>query len=154
MTSALKYKDLAGVSPDLHKPDPLFIDGNAAWSRIEGKGYGVIAAKNIPAGSVIERCPLLILPTNEIIREDGTEVAIADYSFRWGPEDNRKSPLCALTKGGYLALSNHSSDPNSYIEQDHANTMMVWIALRDIQKGEEIVHDYDCPLWFDTQSGE
>jgi hypothetical protein len=39
-----------------------------------GKGRGVVAQRDIPAGTVIERCPVLIIPDRDRARTDPTVV--------------------------------------------------------------------------------
>ena len=132
--------------------DPLFVDAPVGWTKMDGKGYGTIALRDIAEGEIIERSPAIIMPVSELKRPDGTEVELGNYVFHWGEEDeNGHSILCACVKGGLLPLSNHSETANANVSQDHDNNMMVWYATRDIEKGEEVCIDYDTDLWFENR---
>lgn len=135
------------ISNTSHTPSPDFISGLVGWTVIPGKGHAVIALRDIADGAILEKTPLVILRTAALV-----DTPLIDYAFWWGEEtDAAMSDECAIAKGGYLALANHSAAPNSIIEQDRDNRLMIWRAARDIGAGEEITFDYDCDLWFDPQ---
>ncbi len=131
-----------------HIPSPDFISGLVGWTVIPGKGHATIALSDIPAGTVLEKTPVIVMDTKSI-----TDTPLIDYAFWWGDHtDADMAEECAIVKGGYLALANHSRNPNSTVEQDRANIVMLWRAARDIVAGEEITFDYDCDLWFNPQT--
>ena len=100
------------------------------------KGRGVFARKEIKKGILIERVPVVILPVGEVW---GTKKAspLADYVFNW-EED---SVAVAL---GYGSLYNHSYEPNAKY-YDVGTMTLVFEAIRDIKKGEEITINYNGP---------
>ena len=98
--------------------------------RIRGKGRGVFATSFIPAGTVIERVPVLVLPV-----EDVETTPLADYVFEWG----RDTVALAL---GYGSLYNHSYAPNARYD-DVGQRTKEFSALRDIYPGEEITVNYN-----------
>lgn len=140
----------AAVPNDLspgHLPSPDFITGLVGWSVLPGKGHAAIALRDIAAGTVLEKTPVLLMKTAAIVA-----TPLIDYAFWWGEHtDAEMSEECAIVKGGYLALANHSRTPNSTVDQDRAGPAMIWRATRDIPAGAEITFDYDCSLWFDPQ---
>ncbi len=111
------------------------------------KGRGVFARAPIGAGRVIERVPVLVLPTGEV--EESEEWAgISGYCFHWG----RGKLALAL---GYGSLYNHSYRPNARYD-DLGKRTKVFTALRDIAPGEEITINYNgdpadgSPVGFDV----
>lgn len=136
-----------------HIPSPDFITGLIGWAMIPGKGYGVIALRDIPADTVLEITPVIVVDQQQLFRPDGSRSALLDYAFWWGDiTDDPLPPEYAIVKGGYLALANHDPDGNSTIEQNRPDKTITWSAIRDIRAGEEITFDYDCDLWFDQQA--
>lgn len=95
------------------------------------KGRGVFARKLIPAGTEFERVPLLLVTWDKI-----SDSELADYVYAW----TDKMCLVAL---GYGSLYNHSYKPNARYE-DINSRMKAFIALRDIQPGEEILINYNA----------
>jgi len=97
--------------------------------RVRGKGRGVFARQLIPAGTEIERVPVLTMPI-----EDAEASALAPHCFLWG-RNTVGLPL------GYGALYNHSYQPNAVYE-DRTPQTKIFRAARDIQAGEEITINY------------
>ena len=97
--------------------------------RIKGKGRGVVARCAIPADTVIERAPVLVIPEDEL-----DDSVLVNYVYHWG----RNTVALAL---GYGSLYNHSFTPNAKYE-DIGRQTKVFTALRDIDEGEEITINY------------
>ncbi len=111
------------------------------------KGRGVFAREFIPAGTVFERAPVLVMPAGEVLgTEDDT--VLSHYLFEWG----KGTVALAL---GYGSLYNHSYSPNARYE-DEGRQVKLYIAVRDIQAGEEVTINYNGsaeasdPVWFDV----
>jgi uncharacterized protein len=119
--------------------------------QIKGKGRGVFARRLIYDGEVIERVPVLVLPIGESRTASGP-TPMSDYCFDWG----RGTVAVAL---GYGSLYNHSYQPNARYDDESGQTK-VFIAIRDIALGEEIVVNYNgepgdkTPVWFNVQETE
>jgi len=101
--------------------------------RIRGKGLGVFARVDIDRDQVIERAPVVVVPTAEVRLAPGGGV-IGDYAFTWG--DGQLA--IAL---GFGSLYNHAVHPNA-IYEDRAPRTKVFIARRRIHAGEEITINY------------
>ena len=101
-----------------------------------GKGRGVVAERKFQAGETIERPPVLVIPADEapLIRD----TRLAHYYFEWG--DDCKQAAIAL---GYGSLYNHSYTPNARYEFREGEDCLEFIALRDIELGEEITINYN-----------
>ncbi len=119
--------------------------------QIKGKGRGVFARRLIYDGEVIERVPVLVLPIGESRTASGP-TPMSDYCFDWG----RGTVAVAL---GYGSLYNHSYQPNARYD-DEKGQIKVFMAIRDIPLGEEIVVNYNgepgdqSPVWFKVQETE
>jgi SET domain-containing protein len=117
-----------------------------------GKGRGVFAAKNFKEGEIIETCPVIVFPAEEV---DALEsIQLSNYYFAWGIASEE-----AAIALGYGSLYNHSYTPNATYQKDFDKSLLKYICIRDIQKNEEITINYngnpedETPVWFDL-SGE
>jgi uncharacterized protein len=119
-----------------------------AFKRSPGRGMGVFAAQKIPKGTLILEDPVVVLP-----KADWQAIAstlLNDYFFAWGEkEDYPAIPF------GYGILLNHATGDqcNTRCEDNLPGCTMKWIALRDIEPGEELLYNYrgtgsDEPVWF------
>ena len=111
------------------------------------KGRGVFARKRFRAGELIERCPVIIL--NPAERERIEPTILAMYCFCWGADAQEVAVVF-----GYGSIYNHSYRPNADFNPVLEASAMEFIALRDIERGEEITINYNglpedqSPLWF------
>lgn len=97
------------------------------------KGRGVFTALDIPAGSLIEICPLILIPTHQTKLIDQTK--LYDYYFIWDAEHI----AIAL---GYGSLYNHSTTHNAIVIYDFDSNEIQVEAIRDISQGEEVTINY------------
>jgi uncharacterized protein len=111
------------------------------------KGRGVFARTPIPAGTVIERAPVVIVPQTERPLLD--ETILHDYYFQWddGPEHEGRGALAL----GLVSLCNHSARPNARVQRSPRRRTLDLIAVLPIAAGDEITIDYGCALWFDPR---
>jgi SET domain-containing protein len=113
---------------------------------VEGKGRGVFAKRPFEAGELIERAAVLVLNADEEPTHPGQ--TLYHYVFDWG------TGYCALALG-YGSLYNHSYQPNCYYLKNKEGKSIDFLALRNIEIGEELLINYNrdphCqnPLWFD-----
>lgn len=114
-----------------------------------GKGRGVFAQRKILRGETIEEGPVLLFPESQLETIDRT--ALGDYYFHWGEEDEGGAILL-----GMCSLCNHSYTPNAQFERKFDQGTIEFVALRDIEPGEEITTNYHGepddmdPVWFDV----
>lgn len=117
---------------------------------IRHRGRGVFAKKKIKKGEVIEICPVIPIPLKE--ERWLKKTFIDNYYFEWG---SRNQPAIVL---GYGSLYNHSYNPNAEHDERVKKKEMVFKALKDIKKGEEITHNYNGEpdntekLWFKVKT--
>ena len=124
-------------------PDPPC--GSVTWHWLPGKGRGIIATADFPAGTEVERSPVIVVPKADLLVRAQPMTVPDQYLLYWSDETGRE--LCM--GGGFLMFYNHADDPNiEFIDGPDPETMSV-ITLRDVQRGEELVYDYGVDLWFD-----
>lgn len=107
-----------------------------------GKGRGVFAARDIEAGEIIERSPVIVIPEKQ--KPDLRKTILNVYVFRWG--EKKKDRAVVLGLG---TLINHSYNPNAFYRAVLEEMCMEFIALKDIREGEEITITY-ARVWFDV----
>jgi SET domain-containing protein len=117
----------------------------------KGRGRGIFAARRFEPGETIEVCPVIALSETDARVLDGT--GLYDYYFGWGRDG--KSAAIAL---GYGSLYNHSPSPNASHHKNAADGLMLVVAVRRIERGEEIFIRYDTgaggdaqQMWFDVR---
>jgi SET domain-containing protein len=114
----------------------------AAPSRRHGRG--VFAGRRFRTGEVLERCPILCVSARERALVERT--GLRGYLY----QRQRGAGAIALGLG---SLYNHAADPNAECELVLDDQTLVFRALRDIAKGEEITISYgdESDLWFDAR---
>lgn len=114
-----------------------------------GKGRGVFAVTRFKQGEVIERAPVLIIPAYQ--REHLDQTVLYNYYFAWG--ENPEDEAIAM---GFGSFYNHSYTPNAVYVKKYEALVVEYIALRDIEAGEEITINYNgypddrSPVWFEA----
>ena len=110
----------------------------------EGRGRGVFAARRFEPGETIEVCPVIALSEADARALDAT--ALYDYYFGWGSDG--KAAAIAL---GYGSLYNHSSSPNAKHTKHESDGVISVVAVRPIERGEEIFIRYNTGVAGDAQ---
>ena len=122
----------------------LYIDKTATMGR------GVFTAEDIPAGTLIEIAPVIVMDAADRMHLDKT--LLHDYIFIWGKEDNK----CCMALG-YIPMYNHSYESNCDYMMDYEDEMIFVKTVSDIKKGAELTINYNgewndaTPLWFDAK---
>ena len=112
-------------------------------------GIGVFAGEDIAIDSIIEICPVILIPEKDI--ELIKKTSLNNYYFEWG--ENLKSGIIAL---GYGSVYNHNYSPNAVYTFDFESNSVYFYALREISAGEEITINYNGvpankeKVWFDN----
>lgn len=114
------------------------------------RGRGVVAEADIPAGALIERSPVLVIPTGDRAAVD--QGIVFTYVFMWEhdttEEDLYRHEGRAAIALGYTSLLNHSYTPNCDFVRHIDELIIDLVAHRDIAAGEELTIDYQMTLWF------
>lgn len=114
------------------------------------KGRGVFTKEPIPAGTLIEVSPVLVLSNSDTSVVDKTK--LHNYIFLWGVRETRS--CIAL---GFCSIYNHAYNPNCEYEMDFDAETMAIKTRRDIKKGEELSINYNgdvedqSEVWFDVK---
>jgi len=91
---------------------------------------GVFSTEPIPEGSIVEICPVIVIPKEEMKRIKKS--VLYNYYFDWIEED--ESGAIAL---GYGSLFNHSYKPNAEYQPDYESATLRFYAIKEIEVGEE-----------------
>ena len=116
------------------------------------KGKGVFTKKPIPANTLIETAPVIILDAKDRIQVEETKLFY--YIFEWG--DDTTQGAVAL---GYVSMYNHSSPSNCEYEMDYEAETVSIRTMRNIEAGEELTINYSAgwddwkPVWFNEEKG-
>ena len=122
----------------------LYIDESS------GKDKGVFTKKTIPADTIVEISPVIVMSAEE--RKLLDQTLLHDYIFEWGPD----SAQCCMALG-YIAVYNHSYQSNCEYEMDFAAKMIRIKTVRKVEAGEELFINYNGdwnnakPVWFVTK---
>jgi SET domain-containing protein len=118
------------------------------------KGRGVVTLRDIPKGDLIERSPVLIIPSEQRGMVDPS--VVFTYVFMWEhdtvEEDLYKHTGRAAIALGYTSLLNHSYTPNCEFVRHIDQLLIDIVALQDIAEGDELTIDYQMTLWFDPNA--
>ena len=119
-------------------------------SQMGRRGRGVIAEADIPAGALIERSPVLVIPPEDRKAVDPT--IVFTYVFMWEhgtvEEDLYRHEGRSAIALGFTSLLNHSYTPNCDFVRHIDELAIDLVAARDIAAGEELTIDYQMTLWF------
>lgn len=113
-------------------------------------GRGVFTDKGIPADTIIESAPVIVMSAADRLHLDKTK--LHDYIFEWGKD----SSLCCMALG-LIPIYNHSYKSNCEYIMDFETDMMYVQTVRPILKGEELTINYngdwndEKPLWFNAK---
>ena len=105
------------------------------------KGWGVFATDYIYEGEIIEETPLITLPIDVKVYTD----LLNDYRFNWPRVDD---PLEMVLPMGYGCTYNHSEDNNAVWEDHPEYKAFQFIAIRDIEPGEEVCIYYGDEMYW------
>jgi len=119
----------------------------------EKMGRGIFTKKDIPADTVIEISPVIVMSQADRLLLDKT--LLHDYIFEWG----EKKDQCCMALG-LVPIYNHSYQSNcEYFMNFDDNTIFVK-TVTQITKGEELTINYNgdwndsTKVWFDAATGK
>ena len=112
-----------------------------------GKGRGIFTEALLPAETIVETAPVIVMDAAERKLLDQTR--LHDYIFEWG-EDSQQ---CAMALG-WIPIYNHAVPANCEYFMDFEADIIFIKTVRDISPGEELFVNYqgdfdnDKPVWF------
>ena len=113
-------------------------------------GRGVFTTEDIPADTIIEIAPVILMSADDRLHLDQT--LLHDYIFEWKGEGG----ACCMALG-YVPVYNHASPSSCEYEMDYAHGLITVKTVRDIKAGEELFINYNGdwnhpgPVWFDAK---
>ena len=114
------------------------------------RGRGIVALENIEPGCLIERSPVLIIPSEQRAAVDKT--IIFNYVFMWEHHTVEQDLYNHIGRSaialGYTSLLSHSYEPNCIFVRHIDEFLIDLFARRPIRIGEELTIDYQMTLWF------
>ncbi|MCW3122587.1 MAG: lysine methyltransferase [Flavipsychrobacter sp.] len=114
------------------------------------KGKGVFTKHKIPADTVIETAPVIVMTRGDRTLLDKT--LLHDYIFEWQPDG---ADMCCMALG-WVPLYNHSYTSNCEYFMDYEEQTMYIQTVRDVAAGEELTINYSGDwnetkkVWFDV----
>lgn len=110
--------------------DSIYIDNTAYMGR------GVFARTALKPDTLIEIAPVIVMSKKDRSLLDQT--VLHDYIFEWG----NKSRQCCMALG-YVALYNHSYQPNCEYEMNFKAQIITIKTVRNIEAGDELFINYN-----------
>ena len=104
-----------------------------------GRGRGIFALRNFQAGEEITLAPVIPLSVDDSFYIRGR--SFSHNLYEWIPLPNEKWTLALV--GGIGLFINHSYHPNADYDRDYLRKGIVYYAIQDISKNEEIFINYN-----------
>jgi SET domain-containing protein len=104
----------------------------------EGMGRGVFAVSHIPADTLLCSDPVMMIPRDQCPKGSFLDTIV----FLWSEvmEDGLNQNAIVLGLG---TVMNHSKSPNVIVYFEQNPDRVDFYALRDIEPGEQLTHDYN-----------
>lgn len=119
-------------------------------NKTERAGRGVFTSENIPAETIIEISPVIVMPQVDRIQLDKTK--LHDYIFEWGINKDK----CCMALG-FIPMYNHSYKSNCEYFMDFDEEIIFVKTVKAIEKGTELTINYngdwndETKLWFEAK---
>ena len=113
-------------------------------------GKGVFTKERIPANTVIEISPVIVMKKED--KEHLDKTLLHDYIFLWGKLQDK----CCMALG-LIPMYNHSYKSNCEYFMDFEDDTIMIETVRTIEKGEELTINYngdpndESKVWFDVK---
>lgn len=122
----------------------LYLDETSA------RGRGVFCRERIPAGTVIEISPVIVMEQTD--RQYLDKTLLHDYIFEWGKQKDK----CCMALG-LIPMYNHSYKSNCEYFMDYEDESIMIKTVQAIEKGEELTINYNGDwddgkkIWFEVK---
>jgi hypothetical protein len=120
-----------------------------------GTGWGVYAGRSFSKGEIVEMAPMLLrFPVQSRLLK---QTVLDNYHYEYWTWDGNSHVECTNLSFGFSLLYNHAPNHNiKYykfgaepdVQDPGRSVAMGYYAMRDIQKGEELVCSYGDETWF------
>lgn len=111
---------------------------------------GVFTSEDIPAETLVEVVPVLVMTADE--RKLLDQTLLHDYIFEWDTEKNN----CCMALG-YVPMYNHAYQSNCEYEMNIEQELISIKTVQLIKAGEELFINYngnwddETRVWFETK---
>lgn len=119
-------------------------------NKAAGMGRGVFTHERIPANTVIEIAPVIVMDKED--RKNLDKTLLHDYIFEWGKAKDK----CCMALG-LVPMYNHSYKSNCEYFMDFEDDTILIKTVRKIEKDEELTINYNgdwddkAAVWFETK---
>ena len=116
----------------------------------ESKGRGVFTTTAIPADTVIEIAPVIVMTAEDRLLLDKT--LLHDYIFEWQPDG---AQMCCMALG-WVPIYNHSYASSCEYFMNYDDQTILLKTVREIPPGQELTINYngdwndEQAVWFDV----
>jgi len=118
--------------------------------KLPSKGKAVFTKEVIPAGTIIEQSPVIVMDIHD--RDFLDQTLLHDYIFEWG-KDSRQ---CCMALG-YIPMYNQSYKSNCEYFMDFEEETIFIKTIRKVNIGEELTINYNGDwnnrkrVWFEAK---
>jgi SET domain-containing protein len=115
----------------------------------EHAGRGVFTSERIPAETVIEISPVIVMSSSDRTQLDKTR--LHDYIFEWGKDKDK----CCMALG-LVPMYNHSYKSNCEYIMDYEEEQIFIQTVKEIEAGTELTINYngdwndETKIWFEV----
>jgi uncharacterized protein len=119
-------------------------------AKTENKGRGVFTTENIPANTIIEIAPVIVMKGQD--REFLDKTLLHDYIFVWGHNDEE----CCMALG-WVSIYNHNYSSNCDYDMDFETEQIMIKTVVDVAANEELTINYNGEwnsqekIWFEAE---
>ncbi|MGG9970179.1 SET domain-containing protein-lysine N-methyltransferase [Ferruginibacter sp. SUN002] len=119
--------------------------------KTDNMGRGVFTHERIPANTIIEMSPVIVMTKDDKLHLDKT--LLHDYIFDWGKQQDK----CCMALG-LIPMYNHSYKSNCEYIMDYEDDVIFIQTVRAIENGEELTINYNgdwndsTKVWFDVNN--
>ena len=107
-------------------------------------GYGVFATDDIKKDEIIEDCYIIKIP----LKKGFLPHLFMDYKLKW---KTKRGDIEQVLPLGYGCIYNHSDNYNATWRQILDKKIIQFYAVKDIKKGEEVLHWYGNKKYWETK---
>jgi uncharacterized protein len=134
--------EMTAVTEKLFPPQKVFVAPAGL------KGFGVFASEAIQSGEIVERAPVRKVSVSLERHFEEYSETLYRYLFWWKGDESDQDRVEAALAFGFASFYNHSPIPNMELEYDFENSLLSFVAIRDVSQGEELTFDYGRNIWF------
>jgi len=110
-------------------------------------GWGVFAKEDIKKDDIIEECHFMSI--HPLMYTIIKRLSISRYTFSY-PKSTMEELIWPFGNG---CVFNSSPTPNAEWNTDTVNRLLIFVALKDIKKGEEMFVDYENSIIYCKKQG-